>query len=212
MGDEGETKLCKGFVVGTLAFWLGKRAEETKSHEWTVHVRAANEDEDVGLWIKRVVFQLHPTLQPPTRVVDSPPFEVTEQGWGEFEIQIQIYLHDCAEKPIEVSHILKLYPDGDNQQLNPSKPVVSERYDEIVFNEPSEGLRARLETVPDTPSPNGWRNHPNAKFFTVFDMESEFAQLQQVYQMVTAELQSASKRRTQQEEELKALRNEMQFY
>ena len=89
---------------------------------------------------------------------------------------------------------------------------MSERYDEIVFNEPSEGLRARLETVPDTPSLNGWKNHPNAKFFTVFDMESEFAQLQQVYQMVTAELQSASKRRTQGEEELKALRNEMQFY
>ena len=108
-----------------------------------------------------------------------PPFEVTDQGWGEFEIHVQIFFHDCDEKPIEMSHILKLYPDGDNQQLNPNKPVVSERYDEIVFAEPSEGLRARLETVPSGPSPNGWRNHTNAKWFTVFDMETEFAQLQQ---------------------------------
>lgn len=122
---------------------------------------------------------------------------------------MQIFLHDCNEKPIEVSHILKLYPEGDNQQLNPTKPVVAERYDEIVFNEPCDGLRARLEAIPDTPSPNGWRNHPNAKWFTNFDVETEFAQLQQVYQMVTAELQSASKRRTQAEEELKALRNEL---
>ena len=65
-GDDVQ-RLSKGFVVGSLAFWLGKRAEENKSHEWTVHVRSANEDEDPGLWIKRVVFQLHPTLQPPTR-------------------------------------------------------------------------------------------------------------------------------------------------
>ena len=160
-------------------------------------------------------------------VIDSPPFEVTEQGWGEFEIHMQIFIQDCNEKPIEVSHILKLYPDGDtSQQLNPTKPVVSERYDEVVFNDPPEALRARLETIPSTPSPAGWRNHPNAKWFTVFDMEAEFSQLQQarapvgawrrapsraprptrpppdnirqVYQMVTAELQSASKRRTQQ--------------
>lgn len=154
-------------------------------------------------------------------VIDSPPFEVTESGWGEFEIHMQIYVHDCNEKPIEVSHILKLYPDGDqSQQLNPSKPVVAERYDEIVFNDPSDALRARLETSSIPPSPNGWKSHPNAKWFTVFDMDAEFAQLQQVrtprcftspaplahqqarlwqvYQMVTAELQSASKRRTQQ--------------
>ena len=65
-GDDA-SRLSKGFVVGSLAFWLGKRAEENKSHEWTVHVRSANEDEDPGLWIKRVVFTLHPTLQPPTR-------------------------------------------------------------------------------------------------------------------------------------------------
>ena len=70
-GDEPQ-KLCKGFVVGTLAFWLGKRAEDNKSHEWTVHVRSANGDEDAGLWIKRVVFQLHPTLQPPTRGAPRP--------------------------------------------------------------------------------------------------------------------------------------------
>jgi len=145
-------------------------------------------------------------------VIDHPPFEVTESGWGEFEIHMQIYVHDCNEKPIEVSHILKLYPDGDqSQQLNPSKPVVAERYDEIVFNDPSDALRARLEASSIPPSPNGWKSHPNAKWFTVFDMDSEFAQLQQVYQMVTAELQSAPKRRTQQEEESKALRNQMQY-
>ena len=33
-------QVCKPIVVGSCAWWLGKRSEETKSHEWTVYVRA----------------------------------------------------------------------------------------------------------------------------------------------------------------------------
>eukprot|EP00962_Isochrysis_galbana_P009268 scaffold2600_cov103-Isochrysis_galbana.AAC.13 len=43
--------------------------------------------QDPGLYIKRVVFQLHPSFNPATRVVEKAPFEVTEQGWGEFEVR-----------------------------------------------------------------------------------------------------------------------------
>ena len=46
--------------------------------------------------------------------MESPPFEVTEQGWGEFEIHVQVYFHSTTEsKPLELSHLLKLYPDGE---------------------------------------------------------------------------------------------------
>ena len=176
-------QVCKPIVVGSCAWWLGKRAEETKSHEWTVYVRALPPDEDPSAYIKRVVFQLHPTLNPPTRVLDSPPFEVTEQGWGEFEIHVQIFFHSNAtDKPLELSHMLKLYPDGDSSApLNEAKPVVSERYDEIVFGEPSEDLRARL--APQlAPSPNGWGSNPNAKWYGTFEPEAEKAQLEKVYQ------------------------------
>jgi len=197
--------VSKAIAIGSVAYWLGKRAEESKSHEWTVYVRAIDPDEDLSLSIKRIVFQLHPSFNPASRTLESAPFEVTEQGWGEFEINMQIFFHDANEKPIDISHLLKLYPDGETAPLTANRPVVSERYDEIVFQEPTPELRQRLTAV-SKPSPNGWRNSPHAKWYTTFEMQEQHAQLQTVYQHITAELQAASKRRLQIEEELKMLR------
>lgn len=33
-------------------------------------------------------------------MVEKPPFEVSETGWGEFEVQMKIYFIDPAEKPV----------------------------------------------------------------------------------------------------------------
>jgi len=195
----------KPFVIGSIAHWLGKKAEESKSHEWTIFLRSANPDEDLSMYIKKVVFVLHPTLQPPTRTLEVPPFEVTDMGWGEFEVTLQVFFHDSRDKPVELTHMLKLYPDGDSQQLV-AKPVVSERYDEFVFNSPSEALRQRLlADVP--PSSKGWKHSANAKWFTDFETDApvESTSLQQVYQSITSELQTASKRRRMLEEELKQM-------
>lgn len=53
--------------------------------------------------IKKVIFTLHPSFNEPTRVVERAPFELTEVGWGEFEIGMTIYFHgDAAEKPIDL--------------------------------------------------------------------------------------------------------------
>lgn len=49
--------------------------------------------------IKRAVFQLHSSFNNPTRVVESPPFELSEAGWGEFEIAITLYFQsDVCDK------------------------------------------------------------------------------------------------------------------
>jgi YEATS domain-containing protein 4 len=43
--------------------------------------------------------------------VDKPPFEVTETGWGEFDIQIKIFfVPEANEKPLAFFHHLKLHP------------------------------------------------------------------------------------------------------
>ena len=203
MADAGHAPY-KPFVVGSIATWLGKKAEESRSHEWTVFLRSANPDEDMSTYIKKVVFVLHPTLSPPTRVIETAPFEVTEFGWGEFEISLQVFFHDSREKPIELTHMLKLYHDGDNQQHPIAKPVVSERYDEFVFSSPSEALRQRL-AAEVVPSAQGWRNSAHAKYFTDYDGDAPQDSLQQVYQVMTAELQTASKRRRVLEDEIKQL-------
>ena len=200
--------LSKAFVVGSIAYNLGKKADESRSHEWTVYIRAANRDEDLSNVVKKVVFHLHPTLSPPQRTVEAGPFEVTDQGWGEFEIQLQVFFHDSREKPMELTHMLKLYPDGDaNAPQNPAKPVVSERYDEFVFNTPSEGLRKRLQ-ADVVPSSRGWGHSQHAKWFGGFDGDAQQTEQQRIYQVITSELQNASKRRRLLEEDLKRLQGE----
>lgn len=148
----------------------------SQSHRWTVYVRGAT-NEDIGVVIKRVVFQLHPSFNNPTRVVESPPFELQECGWGEFEIAISLFFHsDVCDKPLDLwvvfalryfvglsdklcslliwwfvlfrYHHLKLYPEAESGPKSTKKPVVMESYNEIVFPEPAEGFFARVLNHP----------------------------------------------------------------
>lgn len=76
--------------------------------------------------------------------VEQPPFEVSETGWGEFEIMIKIHFHAAAnEKPVVLYHHLRLHPYEDDVNGQPwpkEKPVLSLLYDELVFNEPTDAL------------------------------------------------------------------------
>ncbi|XP_065853282.1 transcription initiation factor TFIID subunit 14b [Euphorbia lathyris] len=135
-------------VHGTIAFYLGRKASESQSHKWTVYVRGAT-NEDLGVVIKRVVFHLHPSFNNPTRVVESPPFEISECGWGEFEIAITLYFHsDVCDKQLELYHQLKLYPEDETSPQSIKKPVVVESYNDIVFPDPTEMFLARVLNHP----------------------------------------------------------------
>lgn len=69
----------------------------------------------------------------------APPFQVCETGWGSFEIGITIHTRDPTAPPIQLLHILKLFPDGSSSSTSSGgsseKPTLSEVYDEIVFND-----------------------------------------------------------------------------
>ncbi|KQK19953.1 transcription initiation factor TFIID subunit 14b [Brachypodium distachyon] len=135
-------------VYGTISFWLGKKASEYNSHKWTVFIRSAT-NEDLSVIVKRAVFQLHPSFTNPTRVIEQPPFELSESGWGEFEIAITLYFHsDVCEKRLDLFHQLKLYPEEDAGPQSTKKPVVVETYDEVVFPEPTESFFLRVQNHP----------------------------------------------------------------
>ncbi|KAK2435215.1 transcription initiation factor TFIID subunit 14b [Trifolium repens] len=143
-----DVEISVPIVYGNIAFWLGKKASEYQSHKWTIYVRGAS-NEDLGVIVKRVVFQLHSSFNNPMRVVDAPPFELSEAGWGEFEIAITLYFHsDVCDKPLNLYHHLKLYPEDENSSMSTKKPVVVELYDEIVFPDPSEAFLARVQNHP----------------------------------------------------------------
>jgi len=150
-----------------------------------VHTRAKDDQldfhkmvggkDDLSYMIKRVQFKLHDTYQSPTRNIDKPPFQVTETGWGEFEIVIKIYfVSESGEKPVTLYHHLKLHPwlpltkpppaDAADElaalaaqqakDLIAQKPppvVHSWQYEELVFPEPTETFYDALVAHPPTP-------------------------------------------------------------
>ncbi|KAK2740633.1 NuA4 histone H4 acetyltransferase complex and the SWR1 complex subunit [Myotisia sp. PD_48] len=115
-------------------------APEDHTHQWRVFVKGVN-DEDISYWLKKVQFKLHETYAQSVRTIESPPFEVVETGWGEFEIQVKLYfVGESMEKPQTLWHGLKLHPYGDDIEGKKARrePVVSQNYEEVLFNEPVE--------------------------------------------------------------------------
>lgn len=81
--------------------------------------------------------------------MESPPFEVTETGWGEFQLNIRIVFQDANQKPLSLVHHLKLYPTEEaGSQLKTSRPVVSEHYEEIIFDPPTAAMAEILSGDP----------------------------------------------------------------
>ncbi|KAI7736613.1 LOW QUALITY PROTEIN: hypothetical protein M8C21_025698 [Ambrosia artemisiifolia] len=199
-------EICVPIAYGTISFWLGKKATETQSHVWTVYVRGAT-NEDLGAVIKKVVFQLHPSFSNARRVVESPPFELTERGWGEFEIAISIFFHDdVCDKQLDLFHPLKLYSEVEHGPLSTKKPVIVESYDEIVFPNPSDKFLARVHDHPSVIVPRlpptmnfphaplednkrgnkrgDTKDHPHVQWFNKFSEADELLKLAEARQQV----------------------------
>lgn len=70
--------------------------------------------------------------------MDKFPFEISETGWGEFQIQIKIFFNETGiERPVILTHNLRLYESGEDleaQIKNGCKPVLAEHYDEVVIS------------------------------------------------------------------------------
>ncbi|GAA5940384.1 YEATS domain-containing protein YAF9 [Sporobolomyces koalae] len=95
------------------------------THRWTVGIRSAASlgrlhshpnhqiggADDLSYMIKKVTFKLYETYKNPLRTIEQPPFEVTETGWGEFDIIIKVFFQpEASEKPLTLNHHLKLHP------------------------------------------------------------------------------------------------------
>eukprot|EP00126_Sphaerothecum_destruens_P015537 Sdes_comp9557_c0_seq1m1031 len=134
-------------VFGNVAQFLGKKTEDSSTHRWTLYVRGCGPYyNSFPMFVKKVVFKLHESFPNPTRTVESAPFELTEHGWGEFEVVVKIHFMDPLEKPITLYHQLKLYATEDTIQIG-KKTIAYEQYDEIVFCDPTETMYHLLSSA-----------------------------------------------------------------
>ncbi len=82
--------------------------------------------------------------------VPGQPFQVSETGWGEFEINVKLhYVPESSEKPQTVWHPLRLHQFGSEEDRAAQKALGEIRswcYEEQLFNEPFEGFYEILTT------------------------------------------------------------------
>ncbi|KAF9534590.1 yeats family protein [Crepidotus variabilis] len=168
--------IYRPIIYGNTAVVLNQKERDSSSHpdhthRWTLAVRSAASApdsevvggaDDLSYFIKRVTFKLHETYPNPSRNIDQPPFEVSETGWGEFEVQIRItFIAESGEKAITTYHHLKLHPwaAAGEPEIPPLDvamkmgPVHSWQYDEIVFNDPYQNFLNILTAHPPTQLP-----------------------------------------------------------
>ena len=131
-----KTSVSFPIVYGSTAFPL-KKVEEYNTHKWTLYIRGPNH-EDLSSAIAKVIFHLHPSFAQPVREFTKPPYEVTERGWGEFDVTIRVFWRDDKEKPLVLTTPLKLYATPGVTDIKDGEPVIHETYDEIVFTDPSD--------------------------------------------------------------------------
>ena len=68
---------------------LVRGEDSANKHDWTFFVRLSRPD-----IVKEIRVNLHPTFRPPCLVLRQPPFEVRRLGWGYFNIESHVVLHD----------------------------------------------------------------------------------------------------------------------
>ena len=141
------------------------------------------------------MFTLHPSFAISVREVTSHPFEVHEAGWGEFDANIMVHFHDPSERPISLTHCVKLYPHDIPEHMTNAQamkahkgPVMSEVYDEIVFVDPSSSFKQCLMSYkkPDKPVV-----HELSGQFTAFDDEEDIYRLTVIRDHIQREIESA---------------------
>ncbi|KAK6461004.1 chromatin modifying complex protein [Scheffersomyces coipomensis] len=167
------------------------------THEWTVFFKPVIEDFDLTPLIKKVTFKLHETYENPVRSIEKPPYQVTESGWGEFEIIIKLHFHSGVElgineKNFQIFHGLKLHPF--NPQIQPPREngeVHSVIYDELVFSEPTEKVFEILTNKPCNLLPYKLSNPDKRdQEYTRTDENEELARLEIYMKKVREEIEN----------------------
>lgn len=175
--------VVKPIVFGNESKFFGKKREtDGHTHTWTIYVKPYNSIEDMSAYVKKVQFKLHESYTESVRTVTKPPYEVTETGWGEFEIIIKIYFVDNAERPVTLYHLLKLFSNplmAHQSHVGSMGQLVAEYYDEILFQDPSVYLHRQLtcgKTSANRKQETNWKEKENKTLGSINQAKSRVAE------------------------------------
>ncbi|KAI0410797.1 transcription initiation factor IIF-like protein [Xylaria grammica] len=105
--------------------------------QWNVKLYILDQDgnKHPASCFNKVVYNLHPSFENPQQTFHEPPFTCTNEGWGEFEMSIDMYTTEKAK--ITIFHDLNFQsPEYKNDQT-------------VTFKNPSQALiQALRETGP----------------------------------------------------------------
>uniref|UniRef100_A0AC35TJW1 Protein AF-9 homolog n=1 Tax=Rhabditophanes sp. KR3021 TaxID=114890 RepID=A0AC35TJW1_9BILA len=177
--------LVKGIVMGNTAYKLREK-DGDRTHEWKVYLRPYL-DEDIGRYITKVQFKLHDSYKNSNIQIEKPPFEVTETGWGEFDVNVKIFFADINEKPIQTFHYIRLHAPLHNEGTENEFCGV-EHYEELVFQDPTSVMADILNSIPPA-------IHNPTSFFTHFgDVHNQqISTIRNARQLIQKEIEDLKK-------------------
>lgn len=96
-------------------------------------MRGPKEEPDLN-WVKKVRITLHPSFAP-NDIVDlhNPPFHLSRRGYGEFPVNVQLFLFDPRAEPIDITHNLTLDKESTGKQIIGPETVVEVEMDESAI-------------------------------------------------------------------------------
>ena len=146
-------KASKRILYGNEAFPL-KKITTNNTHNWILFLRPYN-DNDIELYnvIEYVTFHLHESFANPHRKITQPPYILNENGWGEFEVLIEIQFKFNFGN-LFFHHFLMLFSNDKNKKGN----ISNVSYDELLFINPPLEIRELLSYKPNLPEK--WNETP----------------------------------------------------
>lgn len=114
-------------IVGNTSQYLKKslRTTDEVSHKWMIYVRGSPNEPNLESYIKSVTFFLHPTYKPNDIVtISKSPYHLTQLGWGEFTVRVQLLFQDSRHKPVDILHPLKLDQTHTGDQMLGAETIV----------------------------------------------------------------------------------------
>lgn len=106
--------------------YISKKISSNKriKYQWTLFVREKEDYGRIGSIVEEVHVELHPTFIPNKIILNKSPFQVSKNGWGEFNAKILIVFKENLKlKNLNVIHHITLEGNGNSKEykikLNP---------------------------------------------------------------------------------------------